>query len=124
MCKKSLRKIIAFNFHRLSKLAGAKLTDNNPAIADLSDPNRPTKLGEQYNELYDNQWTDAFDSLKTKLKMSDEVKIVQLLQQILFVSLKQKHWSGRQIRTIYVFWGNNLKSIEQISSKVDIGKGR
>jgi hypothetical protein len=30
----------------------------------LSDPNRPTKLGEVYSELYDNQWTDAFEALK------------------------------------------------------------
>ena len=40
---------------------GQKLTDNNPNIADLSDRNRPTKLAERYVELYDNQWTDAFE---------------------------------------------------------------
>ena len=40
---------------------GQKLTDNNPNIADLSDMNRPTKLAERYTELYDNQWTDAFE---------------------------------------------------------------
>ena len=40
---------------------GQKLTDNNPNIADLSDRNRPTKLAERYTELYDNQWTDAFE---------------------------------------------------------------
>ncbi|XP_052792502.1 putative leucine-rich repeat-containing protein DDB_G0290503 isoform X2 [Mya arenaria] len=48
---------------RLSKLAGEKLTKDNPNITDLSDPNRPTKLGEIYSELYDNQWTDAFEGL-------------------------------------------------------------
>ncbi|XP_060601813.1 uncharacterized protein LOC132755035 isoform X2 [Ruditapes philippinarum] len=48
---------------RLSKLAGDKLTDNNPVITDLSDNNRPTKLGEFYSELYDNEWTDAYDAL-------------------------------------------------------------
>ncbi|XP_053389830.1 uncharacterized protein LOC128552789 isoform X2 [Mercenaria mercenaria] len=48
---------------RLSKLAGDKHVDNNTAITDLSDPNRPTKLGEFYSEIYDNEWTDAFEAL-------------------------------------------------------------
>ncbi|XP_060566872.1 uncharacterized protein LOC132725706 [Ruditapes philippinarum] len=49
---------------RFSDVASAKLTDGNPNIADLSDKNRPTKLAEQYSELYDNEWTDAFGVLK------------------------------------------------------------
>ncbi|XP_053399063.1 uncharacterized protein LOC123556866 [Mercenaria mercenaria] len=48
---------------RLSKSMGDKLTDNNPNIADLSDKNRPTKLAERYQEIYDNEWTDAFETL-------------------------------------------------------------
>ncbi|XP_060574348.1 uncharacterized protein LOC132732027 [Ruditapes philippinarum] len=39
---------------RLSKLT----------IADLSDRNRPTKLGELHSEIYDNEWTDAFEALQ------------------------------------------------------------
>ncbi|XP_052791657.1 uncharacterized protein LOC128225799 [Mya arenaria] len=46
---------------RLSKIAGDNLAYKNPNIADLGDPRRPTKLAEVYNELYDNEWTDAFD---------------------------------------------------------------
>ncbi|XP_060065899.1 uncharacterized protein LOC132546205 [Ylistrum balloti] len=45
---------------RLSKVAGAKLTDGNPNITDLNDPNRPMNLGERFRELNDNEWTDAF----------------------------------------------------------------
>ncbi|XP_076070950.1 uncharacterized protein LOC143042506 isoform X2 [Mytilus galloprovincialis] len=48
---------------RLSQVAGSKLTDGNPAIADLGDPNRPTQLGEKFSELYDNEWTDAMEEL-------------------------------------------------------------
>lgn len=44
-------------------MAGEKLSEDNPAIADLSDSHRPTKLGEMYSELYDNEWTDAFEAL-------------------------------------------------------------
>ncbi|XP_053389589.1 uncharacterized protein LOC128552561, partial [Mercenaria mercenaria] len=49
---------------RLSKVAGANLTYNNPNIADLSDEKRPTKLAEEFSELYDNEWTDAFEDLQ------------------------------------------------------------
>ena len=52
----------------LSKLMGSRLTDNNPNIADLSDPNRPTKIAEFYTELYDNQWTDAYDEMEKNVK--------------------------------------------------------
>ncbi|XP_052277826.1 uncharacterized protein LOC127876549 isoform X4 [Dreissena polymorpha] len=38
---------------RLSKIMGNKLTDNNPAIADLSDSNRPAKLAEQFSNIYE-----------------------------------------------------------------------
>ncbi|XP_052791932.1 uncharacterized protein LOC128226078 [Mya arenaria] len=58
-----LRRENAALLQRLSKLAGEKLTRDNPDIADLSDRNRPTRLGEMFNELYDNEWTDAFEEL-------------------------------------------------------------
>ncbi|XP_052076883.1 uncharacterized protein LOC127714893 [Mytilus californianus] len=42
--------------------------NNNPNIADLSDMNRPTKVAEKFNSLYDNQWTDAFEDLRRLYK--------------------------------------------------------
>ncbi|XP_053389832.1 filamin A-interacting protein 1-like isoform X2 [Mercenaria mercenaria] len=63
---------------RLSKFAGDKLVDNNPAITDLSDPNRPTKLGEFYSEIYDNEWTNAFEALVHA--GYDEVKTIETLR--------------------------------------------
>ncbi|XP_060601848.1 uncharacterized protein LOC132755070 [Ruditapes philippinarum] len=50
----------------------------NPAIFDLSDPNRPTKLAEYYSELYDNEWTDAFEALKTA--GYDEITAIEILR--------------------------------------------
>ena len=44
---------------RISEIAGARLKSNNPAIADLNDQNRPSKLAEKFSELYDSEWTDA-----------------------------------------------------------------
>ncbi|XP_053400729.1 uncharacterized protein LOC128557404 [Mercenaria mercenaria] len=69
---------------RLSKMSGDRLIDNNPAIADLSDPNRPTKLGEVYSELYDNEWTNAFEKLqKSGYEEDTVVDTLQLTLQCL-----------------------------------------
>lgn len=73
---------------------GQKLTDNNPNIADLSDKNRPTKLAERFTELYDNQWTDAFENLYS----GDERETISKLLGILFVSYPRK--SGFLLLTI------------------------
>ncbi|XP_056012096.1 uncharacterized protein LOC125681059 isoform X2 [Ostrea edulis] len=66
---------------RLSTIAGDKLRVNNPRIADLSDENRPIKLGEKFSELYDNEWTDAYESLEDV--GVDEEKIIKELLDIL-----------------------------------------
>ena len=52
------------SFLRLSQLTSDRLTSDNPNIANLGDPNRPTKLGEVFSELYDNEWTDAYEGLR------------------------------------------------------------
>ncbi|XP_060083045.1 uncharacterized protein LOC132562320 [Ylistrum balloti] len=48
---------------RLSAIASNKLKEGNPNIADLSDKNRPTKLGELFAALYDNEWSDAMEEI-------------------------------------------------------------
>lgn len=49
---------------RLSSVAGERLRFNNPAIADLSDENRPNKLAEKFSELYDNEWTEFYENME------------------------------------------------------------
>ena len=73
-------------FSRLSKVAGEKLRDNNPNITDLSDVNRPTKLAEMFKEMYDNEWTSAYEALQ-KSGIRNEEEIVKKLCKILKVSL-------------------------------------
>lgn len=71
-------------------MASAKLTDGNPNITDLSDiHNRPTKLAEQYSELYDNEWTDAYDVLNTK-GMAEE-KACRVLLETFCVRIMNVH---------------------------------
>lgn len=67
---------------RLSRSMGDKLTDSNPDIADLSDKNRPTKLAERYQEIYDNEWTDAFEIIQ-KIPGEDEKNVTSVLISIL-----------------------------------------
>lgn len=69
--------------NRLSKVAGEKLMDGNPNITDLSDVNRPTKLAEQFRELYDNEWTCAYEELQKSSGMKAEEEIVKKLGKIL-----------------------------------------
>lgn len=60
-------------------VAGRKMKDNNPAIADLSDPNRPERLTEQFREIYDNAWTDVLDCLTENEQVKDEVAVKQIV---------------------------------------------
>lgn len=53
-------------------------------LVDLSDENRPVKLGERYSELYDNEWTDAFEVLTTELQYDDTAAFQKLIE-ILYV---------------------------------------
>lgn len=83
---------------RLSSIASAKLTYNNPNIADLSDRNRPQKLGEMFGELYDNEWTDAVDRLTD---IMEEKKAIILLRDVLqYIYEKTKKASEDQYRNL------------------------
>lgn len=66
---------------RLSKFAAKQLTEGNPNIADLSDNHRPTKIGENFEKIYDDQWSDAFEVLKEQGK--NETEAVKNLVAIL-----------------------------------------
>ncbi|KAK3602806.1 hypothetical protein CHS0354_026357 [Potamilus streckersoni] len=69
---------------RLSRQMGQQMSEGNPNITDLSDQNRPSKLGERYSELYDNEWTNAFEVLTTKFHLEDK-KAIETLQTIVHV---------------------------------------
>ncbi|KAK3602811.1 hypothetical protein CHS0354_026362 [Potamilus streckersoni] len=74
---------------RLSRHMGQQMSEGNPNITDLSDKNRPSKLGERYSELYDNEWTDAFECLTDKFYMDiDDKSGIEILRKILLESYK------------------------------------
>lgn len=50
--------------NRLSEMMGKQLKNNNPAITDLSDPDRPLSLVEKFSNVYDNEWTDTIEEIE------------------------------------------------------------
>ncbi|XP_053399683.1 putative leucine-rich repeat-containing protein DDB_G0290503 [Mercenaria mercenaria] len=93
---------------RLSKAMGDRLTDNNPNITDLSDKNRPTKLAERCAELYDNQWTDAFDILDKYFDTEENVigALLEILQDTMTFCIKRAHEQMEEL-------GRELKFADQ-----------
>lgn len=85
---------------RLSSFASKQLTTNNPNIADLSDRNRPTKLGEKFEQLYDNEWSEAFEYLK-EIPM-DEDQILKTLVDISRVNWFLKSVDFAHINLVYL----------------------
>ncbi|KAH3842751.1 hypothetical protein DPMN_116255 [Dreissena polymorpha] len=83
---------------RLSRKMSNALTENNTQITDLSDSNRPSKLGEKHSELYDNEWTDAFEELVKKYE-TDESAIKTLLAILKDVHTFCEVKSAEQTRT-------------------------
>lgn len=74
---------------RLSQLAGAKIIEENPNIADIRDKNRPTNLAEHFSDLYDNEWTDALEELTDMESKSEEegIKILFDIVKVMILSL-------------------------------------
>jgi hypothetical protein len=78
----------------VSEIAGARVTEGNPSITDLSGPNRPIKLAERFGELYDGPWTDLLEAFMKQAKNSKEedkleneaIKEMLILLKVSFVS--------------------------------------
>lgn len=84
---------------RLSATTAAKVLDNNPNISDLSDPNRPQKLGERFMSLYENQWSEASDALE-KLGKSEQEIVDTLLDLVVNVYKHCKESAETQLSRI------------------------
>nr|XP_022325311.1 uncharacterized protein LOC111125624 isoform X2 [Crassostrea virginica] len=115
---------------RLSRFASQQLTEGNPNIADLSDIHRPTRLGEMYSQLFDDEWSEAFEALKPNMKKEAEVddedelypNILTLLHSILeesFTFCKEK--STEQLQKLENKIKEGLKTTAtQSEEKMDV----
>ncbi|XP_052795252.1 uncharacterized protein LOC128228144 isoform X2 [Mya arenaria] len=101
---------------RLSEVISVKLRDNNPNIADLNDPFRPTKLAEMFSELYEDEWTALYTVLEA-YKVKDEQMIDFLLDVFMesFTFCKTKLDTNWQLVTGWYFDENlpNSKSLKK-----------
>jgi len=61
------------------------MTKNNPGIVDLSNKNRPTKLGEKWSTLYTDEWTDAYEELEHDAQRNQPKTIEKQLLDIVVV---------------------------------------
>lgn len=109
---------------RLSKEMGDKLSENNAGIADLSDPNRSTKIAEKYNNLYDNDWTDALESL-TKSHVDEEAGVRFLLEIMKHVSSFCKRAQKESLQSLECILSNPVSSSEHAAeSSVQSGEDK
>ncbi|XP_060565715.1 uncharacterized protein LOC132724769 [Ruditapes philippinarum] len=102
---------------RLSAIMANRLKDGNPNVVDLSDQNRPGKLGEQFTELYDNQWTDAYGAIDDFFgKAKSEPEIIKILVEIFEKCFTEcKALSGNQMDQL----NDNVSCIASIITKKD-----
>ena len=78
--------IIYYATHcRISGMMSDQLTDNNPNIANLSDPNRPSIIADKFSELYNNEWTEAYIGLTDSGANRSEEETITLFLDILQV---------------------------------------
>ena len=99
-------------YHRQRKYTSAQLLHDNPKFDDLSDINRPTKLAERFSDIYDNEWTDAFEVITYEMDFQED-QAIHLLLDLLMVNtlfnsnckkvvLKQNHKTKKDLFTITI----------------------
>ena len=66
-------------------MAGDNLRYGNPNLADLSDPFRPTELGKLFSEIYDNEWSDAYEDVTNDEK--GKIRILYDIMMVLFLCI-------------------------------------
>ncbi|KAL3879221.1 hypothetical protein ACJMK2_031527, partial [Sinanodonta woodiana] len=110
----------------LSTVTGDRPTHSKVNIADLSNSDKPTKLSEMYSELYDNEWTDAFEELIEKTSLSDQAAIRFLLEILMnaFHRCKEITWdryeSLKSIACTLHFKQEYVPSETNTDSQIDV----
>ena len=66
------------------------MRSNNPNLADLSDPFRPTALGKMFGEIYDNEWSDAFEVVGGETE-KDKIDILYSILMVGIYTCMSKH---------------------------------
>ncbi|XP_060552625.1 uncharacterized protein LOC132713939 [Ruditapes philippinarum] len=102
---------------RLSKLAGKKLQEQNADIPDLSDPYRAMKLSEKFGQIYDDEWTNAFESLTYKkpgLPLKEAIHVlIRLLQECWMFCNNLMTTQMDSLQNVFLHPSQNLANFDQ-----------
>ena len=79
------RKYFSLAF-RLSKMIAERALDRNDGVSKLEE-NSPMKLAEKFRDIYDNEYTEAFEELNMKHGETRTKKLTKQLLDILEVRL-------------------------------------
>ncbi|WAQ98120.1 hypothetical protein MAR_022493 [Mya arenaria] len=93
----------------------SKAQGQNPSIADLNDPFRPTKLAEMFSELYENEWTALYTVM--------ENYTVKDKHMIDFLSMNHLHFAKRNlIPTGRWYLNENLPNSQALKKALKYGR--
>ncbi|XP_060607624.1 uncharacterized protein LOC132759792 [Ruditapes philippinarum] len=102
---------------RFSKLAGKKLQEQNADIADFLDPYRAMKVSEKFGQLYDDDWTNAFESLTDKklgVPLRDAINVLlRLLQECWAFCNKLVEAQMESLQNVFLHPAQNLANFDQ-----------
>ncbi|XP_053398951.1 myosin-7B-like isoform X4 [Mercenaria mercenaria] len=101
-------------------------TELSHYIAELSDEKRPTKLAEEFSELYVNEWTDAFEDVPKQNEKQKVDFMLKLLMHTKGTRQATDHGHGRpnaakQKKVIETDFEQTLKN-EEKKTIMEIGK--
>lgn len=98
---------------RLSQISGSRLTDGNVQFTDLNTQNRPTKIAENFRELYNDEWMEALEVLPNDSPDAEKKSISTLLYIVQssfeYCSNESKKMNDRLVSAVY---GDGLQSSE------------
>ncbi|XP_060604269.1 uncharacterized protein LOC132757101 [Ruditapes philippinarum] len=102
---------------RVMKLSGKKLQEKNADTADLNDPNRALKLSEKFGQLYDDEWTNAFECLTDKkigVPLKDAINVLlRLLQECWTFCNKLVAAQMESLQNVFLHPAQNLANFDQ-----------
>ncbi|XP_060569580.1 uncharacterized protein LOC132727996 [Ruditapes philippinarum] len=102
---------------RFSKLTGNKSQEKNADIADLSDLNRAMKLSEKFGQLFDDEWTNAFENLTDKkpaLPVKEAINVLlRLLQECWKFCYNMMATQMDSLQSVFLHPAQNLANLDQ-----------
>lgn len=66
-------------------MMGLNIQPSYPEIACISDQYRPTKLAEEFQSLYNDEWISAYEEIDETGRIKDEEALIGVLAEVVKV---------------------------------------